>query len=313
MTRMNFGIIGFAFAAVDLLCPAVSHSWLECTDYRFLKGTKDETVWNKNSCFGHARCGARQASAGFGVDTGFNLHSGKGCQCSEGPDNYKGAIMAKYSPGQLVCLAYPPKTHVAAQCTNPFIPDAGVQITRSALYNEGVVAASYSHLNGVHETGVVDFKGFQNCPNFCDDIQGALCTMCFQLENTIVPGKYTFHWIWSFNSMEDQYSACWEAEIGDVGTSSVNVSANVETSPTAVPADTNVAVTIPIAVTLNDTVSPPSTGNGPTQLLPPSTGNVSVQSLPSPSAASNQSDTPICRIDSSTVPNQASSANGNHY
>lgn len=308
MKTINFRIIGLAFACLDLVRPTVSHSWLECTDYRFQSGSKDETVWNKNNCFGHARCGARQASAGFGVDTGFNFHSGQGCQCSEGPDNYKGAIMAKYSPGQLVCLAYPPKTHVAAPCTNPFIPDAGVQITRSALYNDGVVAASYSHLNGVHEKGVVDFKGFQNCPRFCEDIQGALCTMCFQLENNITPGKYTFHWIWSFNSLEDQYSACWEAEIGEpgsvtvAGTAPSNVSATIEASPAVVPVDTNATAVIPIQMQVNSSAPSPS-----------STGSVTVQSLPSPTAVSNQSETPICRIDPSTVPGHEASASGNSY
>ncbi|RHY27295.1 hypothetical protein DYB32_008787 [Aphanomyces invadans] len=129
--------------------------------------------------------------------------------------------MAKYTPGQKVCLAYPPKNHVADVCTNEFIPDTGVRIFRSAAWPVDATNVTdpelrewpveYHHGNGAHVRGQVDYKGFQHCPRFCEDKGRALCTMCFQLEKDIAPGKYTFQWQWMFNSADDVYASCWEA------------------------------------------------------------------------------------------------------
>ncbi|KAJ0397439.1 hypothetical protein P43SY_009294 [Pythium insidiosum] len=178
-------------------------------------GSDDARVWNQASCFGRPRCGARQAREGFGVDTGLNFHSSSGCQCARGPNNYDGIPKAVYSPGQRVCIAYPPKNHVAAPCTSAFIPDTGTVITRSPMSpsSDDAVEREYQHGNGQHVFGQVDYKGFQNCPNFCSDMEKALCTMCFDLEPDLAPGEYTFKWTWFFNSESDAYSTCWEAQV----------------------------------------------------------------------------------------------------
>jgi hypothetical protein len=128
------------------------------------------------------------------------------------------APMATYTPGQRVCLAYPSKNHVAAPCTNQYIPDTTTKISRTVVnptsdpeFRKWPV--QYEHLNGKHENGVIDYKGFQNCPKFCSNMDKSLCTMCFNLEKDLAPGKYTFQWEWNFNTADDAYSTCWEATV----------------------------------------------------------------------------------------------------
>ncbi|GLE00141.1 hypothetical protein PINS_up008868 [Pythium insidiosum] len=217
-----------------------AHSWLECSDYRMTPGSDDARVWNQASCFGRPRCGTRQAREGFGVDTGLNFHSASGCQCARGAGNYDGIPKAVYTPGQRVCLAYPPKNHVAAPCTNAFIPDTTTVITRSPVNpsSDDAVEREYQHANGQHVFGQVDYKGFQHCPNFCSDMEKSLCTMCFDLEPELAPGEYTFKWTWFFNNDKDAYSTCWEAQVRTDGSFSVgapSVGMGAADSPVVVP------------------------------------------------------------------------------
>ncbi|KAF1329438.1 hypothetical protein FI667_g6057, partial [Globisporangium splendens] len=211
-----------ALGFLSNLASTSAHSWLECTDYRFAPGSTDARVWNPSLCQGRARCGRKQMDVSFGVDTGFNAHTSTKCQCERDDAENQGARkapVASYTPGQRVCLAYPPKNHVADKaCTNEFVPDAGVRITRTAVNptsdDPSAFLKDYEQNNGKHVNGQVDYKGFQNCPNFCQDKEHALCTMCFDLENDIAPGEYTFKWVWSFNSVDDAYTTCWEASVG---------------------------------------------------------------------------------------------------
>nr|CCA23412.1 predicted protein putative [Albugo laibachii Nc14] len=248
---------------------ARSHSWLECTDYRFENGSVDGEVWNANKCHGHPRCGQRQASAGFGIDTGFNYRSSTGCQCQKAADNYNGIEMAVYKPGQLVCLAYPPKNHVAATCTTPYVPDTGVVITRHPLYDDTSVSTTYDNLNGVHKNGKVDYSGFQHCPRFCDDMEKALCTMCFQLEKDIAPGTYSFHWIWSFNSKEDSFTTCWEAQVTDLAGKVPNPpsGSSPNTSSPSVPSISPIPP--PSSISLPPTPAPTNPSRSPTPVSSP--------------------------------------------
>ncbi|TMW67479.1 hypothetical protein Poli38472_011099 [Pythium oligandrum] len=233
------------YAAV-LTASVAAHSWLECTNYNFAPNSDDAKIWNKAKCEGNARCGKRQAESGFGVDTGFNFQTKNGCQCARSADNYEGIAKATYTPGQRVCLAYPPKNHVAAPCTNEYIPDSGTVITRTALNpksdDDSAFVHEYEDNNGKHVKGTMDYKGFQNCPNFCADKEKALCTMCFDLERDIEPGEYTFKWAWTFNEGDSAYTTCWEATVkGDAPSGG---STTPSTTPPTEPNDTP-AVTSP--------------------------------------------------------------------
>ena len=205
-----------------VLCSLASgHSWLECTNYK-IDQPGDQEYWNAAKCSGFARCGTPQVSAGFGVDTGFDYRPRSGldaCQCSRSSSSAYSAQapMATYHAGQRVCLAYPSKNHVAGS-QNQYIPDHGLRIYRTArdattdpAFRQWPV--EYQHLNGEHQNGVVDYKGFQNCPKFDENNDKSLCTVCFHLENHIQPGQYSFYWEWNFNGPDDSYASCWEAQV----------------------------------------------------------------------------------------------------
>jgi len=125
--------------------------------------------------------------------------------------------MAKYSPGQQVCLAWAPKNHVAASCINKNIPDFGMEVYMSGA-NPTSDPTSFSQMRKIADwgknPGADAYKGFQNCPNFCTDPDKATCTGCFYIpKNVQVGATYTFIWTWEFNGLSDQYSSCWEATI----------------------------------------------------------------------------------------------------
>jgi hypothetical protein len=149
--------------------------------------------------------------ATFGQDTGLN-NEGKTCQCSYGSSS--NVPIATYTPGQRICLAFPSKNHVAAKCTSSYIPDNGIVISRSRAgdTSDSFNGRTYKHLNGVHANGQIDHKGFQNCPRFCENMDKALCTLCFDLEADIAPGKYSFKWAWEFNKGQF-YTSCWDAHV----------------------------------------------------------------------------------------------------
>ncbi|CAK4069329.1 unnamed protein product [Aphanomyces euteiches] len=213
-----------------------SHAWIDCSNYIIETGD-DALHFKRANCIGFPRCAAERMSENshrftksvlgngvFGLDSGLAyLQSVKGCQCDRSSSNaYTDATpMATYTPGQRVCLAYPAKNHVADVCTNQYIPDNGMKIYRS---DEGATTDpdlhkwphEIPHLNGVHTDGQIDYKGFQNCPAFCENngtnMDKALCTVCFDLEPDLALGSYTFHWEWQFNEGQ-WYVSCWEANV----------------------------------------------------------------------------------------------------
>lgn len=197
-----------------------SHSWLECTDYK-INSEEDRNYWDRNKCNGYPRGFTHQFEIGFGGDSGFNVNGGiEGRHinggCFSGLENtYNNQIKrAQYFAGQEVCVAYPSKNHVAETCTNIYIPDNGVKISRGTIINNDNFESdkSYQHKNGKHIKGQIDYLGYQNCPKFCENMDKSLCTMCFNLEDDIEPGVYTFKWAWEFNPGEFYYS-CWDAEV----------------------------------------------------------------------------------------------------
>jgi hypothetical protein len=202
-----------------------SHSWLQCTNYK-ITSDNDKNYFNASNCLGRSRCGWNslldEEKSGFGTDSDLQFtRDPNACQCYK--DNAKAytkeAPMSHYDLGQTVCLAYPAKNHVAENCkahpntTNEFIPDGGITIAMSALPNTETYDVVIPHQNGIHQKGKIDYKGYQNCPKFCEEPDKALCTICFKLGDDIPYGTYSLHWKWEFNPNE-YYVTCWEATIG---------------------------------------------------------------------------------------------------
>jgi len=207
----------------QLLCPVVflaasitgvaGHSWIHCSDYR-----GDTSYYEPESCYGHPRPvnGKIPQMTAFGVDTGFNEQPTT--TCNDGPhDPVDGYPMARYRPGQQVTLAWPSKNHVAALCTNAYIPDTSLELFVAQVDADGhpddfvPVPASFS--DDPHVNGQMDFKGFQNCPAFCENMDKALCTGTFFVP-ALADGLYTFQWKWVFNAGTAPYITCFEAYVG---------------------------------------------------------------------------------------------------
>jgi len=197
---------------------AIAHSWLHCSDYR-----GDVKYFEEDKCFGHPRPlgGGLPAAQAFGQDIGFDEQRNPGdtSQChAPQTDPLANFPAARYKQGATIRLAWPSKNHVAAPCTNPYIPDTSLELFFEP-YGAGadpaqftkVVEASFS--TDPHENGKIDYKGFQNCPAFCENNDKSLCTGTFTVPN-VPDGMYTFQWRWVFNAGTPPYVTCFDAYIG---------------------------------------------------------------------------------------------------
>jgi hypothetical protein len=163
----------------------------------------------------------------FGADVGMDFRPQAGSNRCQGnaalgvAANYPSGLVT-YEAGQTYTLAWPPKNHAAATCTNQFIPDTFLRLYMAPydqaagdptqeVFRESQLTASFS--DDPHVRNTIDFKGFQNCPRFCDDTDKSLCTGTFQVPENAAPGIYTFQWYWAFNNEADLYATCYEAEI----------------------------------------------------------------------------------------------------
>jgi len=209
-----------------------AHSWVQCTDYTEENGR----VWSANNCRGWPRnyeadFQYSQPPYSFGADTGYNYQptDAKACKSPPASGDYTTKYgKAKYSPGQRVCLAWPPKNHVAAKCNNPNIPDHGTRVFRSDVNPKADLTLTQFRSKLVYDFGAnvgLQGTGFQNCPTFCTNPDKALCTGCFNVPKDLALGTYTFLWEWDFNSnsLGDTYTTCWEADI--VANSGGNITA----------------------------------------------------------------------------------------
>jgi len=232
---------------------AYSHSWLHCTNY-----VGDLETFEPENCLGNPRplAGNRNVDdSSFGQDIGMNFQPGANrCQgtVSNGlAANYPNGIQT-YETGKTYTLAWPPKNHVAAECTNPFIPDAlmklymaphnGATDPDQETFKEMPVPASFS--DDPHVNGVIDFKGFQNCPRFCENTDKALCTGTFTIPEGTPEGTYTFQWYWGFNSEADLYSTCYEAAVV-AGTGDSGTGTGGDDTPTTTVGESTTSTTLP--------------------------------------------------------------------
>lgn len=229
--------------------------------------TGDTEVFEKDKCLGLPRPlpGNRNVGGTFGADIGMDFRpqaGGARCQGSATAGtaaNYPGG-MVTYETGTSYRLAWAPKNHVAATCSNAFIPDTFLKLYMApydqaqgdpdqATFRQNQVPASFS--DDPHVRGQIDFKGFQNCPRFCDDTDKSLCTGTFSIPEGTAPGVYTFQWYWAFNGEADLYSTCWEANVatgtGGTGTGGIptGTTAPEATTNAPVPTTTSVPTTVP--------------------------------------------------------------------
>jgi len=210
--------------------------------------------YNAARCFGFARNWQSVAGDIFGGDRGFNYQASDAAPCRDsitpsGDYGYSQYPMATYAPGSTVCLAWPSKNHVAETCTNQYIPDTDLEIfahgpnpTSDPDQNGFKNFVVTSTLNGKHAANTIDHKGFQNCSKFCDNMDKALCTGCFQVPSNLKPGAvYTFQWYWIFNPGSAPYTTCWEAKIS--GASSAAASSAATSAAATSAATTSAAAT----------------------------------------------------------------------
>jgi hypothetical protein len=264
------------------LCAA--HSWVACADYI----DPNADVYDDTKCRGYPRYWSNNVGSAFGVDTGFNYQmSSNTAVCRDPMSNPVTAAytsrypMATYSPGQTVCLAWPSKNHVAATCTNPYIPDTSLKIMLSPrnpssdpsleVFQQNVIADLGDHVNGV-----IDFKGFQHCPRFCENMDKSFCERCFTIPASTQPGNYVMLWYWIFNAGSAPYTTCMDVVIGG---SSAQASAGPAT--TAGPTTTTTTTTTTVGPT---TTAGPATTAGPTTTTGMATsGSTTGSPSPSPS------------------------------
>jgi len=193
-----------------------AHSWMQCADYAEENGR----TWDQTQCRGWPR-GYESifgANGAFGQDAGYNYQPTDAAPCKPitGDQYTTNFPAATYNPGQRVCLAWPPKNHVAANCNNPNIPDHGTKIYRSGVNPTSDPTLTQFHQNLVADLGTAsgtDGAGFQNCPQFCTNADKCLCTGCFQIPTNLALGKYTFLWEWAFNTDTDLYTSCFDVNI----------------------------------------------------------------------------------------------------
>lgn len=197
-----------------------SHSWLECTKYE-----GDLVDFEADKCLGRPRPlnGNRNVGGTFGQDIGMDFRPSPGGNRCQGSPTTGTPTQVTYEAGKTYTLAWPPKNHVAADCANANIPDTFLKVYMAPYngatdptqdeFKENQVQGSFS--DDPHVRGQVDYKGFQNCPDFCNNRDKALCTGEITIPADAEPGVYTFQWYWAFNSETDLYATCWEAEVAE--------------------------------------------------------------------------------------------------
>lgn len=228
-----------AISGLSIISAMVNaHSWIRCTDYRVSNPNEqivartnplddappERVFFDVDRCFGYPPSfpSFSGPNPDIGVDVGYDrqFDVNNAAFCPPRDNTYSEIFPeATYTSGSTICVAYPTKNHVAD--TNADIPDNGVGIyitnERDPLgpdnNNPFPPRSDFTLLNdfnGVHVDGTVDYLGFQNCPNFVNNNDRSLCTMCFELPDNLEEGRYGFSWLWEFNAGQF-YSTCWTA------------------------------------------------------------------------------------------------------
>jgi len=116
-------------------------------------------------------------------------------------------------------------------CTNKYIPDNGNWLYAKPMTTVGEADPTLGEFkereivnlgtspfgNDVPDSEVNTYpkQGFANAPAFCEDTGHALGTYAFNVPADMEPGRYTFVWLWAFNSATDYYSTCFEVFVAE--------------------------------------------------------------------------------------------------
>ncbi len=252
-----------ALGLINIASIAYAHSWVACTNY-ITSDTDYRTMgtFDRNKCAGYPRAFDLQyrneLATEWGVDTGYNWEHDN-CRSSFNPQDYTDTIrMATYSNGAAVHISHPSKNHVADTCTNQFIPSESLKLMMSSQPTVDTFDISVPMIGKEHVNGQIDHLGYQNCYQFCQNMDKSHCLTSWQLPHVSTSGRYSFMWIWQFNPHQF-YTTCFDAMI-TTDDSQTPASTTVD-SPTIIPTTTlvpNGQNTTP-APTATDTITFPPT------------------------------------------------------
>lgn len=294
--------MNYLVTASLLFSSALSHSWLECVDYKTSEFDHYKLGdYDPSKCNAYPRGFERQYSAGFGIDTGFNWPH---AYCAYPSSTMKTAVV---NPGSVIYMSHPSKNHVAEPgCTNQFIPSTSfnvIVIPKSQAIADGSFTngLKLELIGGDHVNGVVDFKGYQRCYQFCDNMDKSHCISGWKIPEDMAEGEYTGLWLWEFN-VKEYYSSCFDFTIsGEIVTSNSTSSSGSNTDNTSSSGsvgsssgsstDNSNDTTIEIP---KSQMVPTSTPSSSTQTPEPSTDNIDT---PASSTDTVNTDTPAPSID----------------
>ena len=209
------------------------HSWLHCTNYEATINGQD---FSDSDCNGYIRYWQSHWNAPpFSTDLGISYFGGDGAWCQSAlssdistmyTDSYP---YADWYVGQTYRLVWPAKNHANYDCFSD-IPDTSMK-----LYYNPTVNPTSDETTLDDWTELYDFQdgclpgtdgcGFQNCPKFCQDSDGAPCYGDYTVDGSMFDsdGFYTIMWYWIFNPGSAPYVTCFEVYVHTSGSDSGGV------------------------------------------------------------------------------------------
>ena len=176
-------LVSIAFQA--FFSVSSGHSWVHCTNY---KGEITGQDFDEDLCDGYIRLwDTRWQSGYFSQDLGVNYFGSDGAWCQTKDDSGTSLSslyddqyeMATYYVGDTIKIVWPAKNHANYECFS-FIPDTSMKLFYNPTPNQGEDLSSLSDWKVIYDwqdgcTAGTDGCGFQNCPKFCQNTDGAPC------------------------------------------------------------------------------------------------------------------------------------------
>lgn len=216
------------FAVLLTPCTITAHSWAACTKYN-TQDTNYLTLgkFEHSKCLGYPRNYQNQLVNeklhGWAKDTGYEWETDQ-CRTSFDNNDYSdNTPMAIYYSNEIIHISHPAKGHVADQCTDAYIPSTSMKLFMSTQPTVDTFDIAVTMIGEDHKYGQIDHLGFQNCFDFCADTDRSHCITSWHLPSITQTGRYSFKWIWEFNSKQ-YYTTCFDAMILIKPNTSLNVS-----------------------------------------------------------------------------------------